>query len=273
MTFNKILISDRSEQTYLRISEYLKDTEYIIRHVFESENIFKELENKIYDLIMIDIDHPEENGILTIQTLKNHPVFYDIPIIVIADKSNENILEYCYKFGADDIITKPIDQYILQLRIKAIFEKLTYLSQIEMQKNIIKMKKKATKEKYSSSSLQNKDQKKIAQKILDLFEDKKPYLSKDFSIDVLAKEAGINKVYLSQVISKELHTNFYDLINKYRIKEAVGVLVSKDTKKYTFEAISELVGYNSRITFNRAFKKIMGITPSEFIKSVNISLY
>jgi YesN/AraC family two-component response regulator len=272
MTFNKILISDKSEQTFEKVSGYLKDTKYLLKHVKESRDVMKVLEEKIYDLIMIDVDHPEENGIEAIQTLKNHPVFYDTPVIVITDRSNENILEYCYKFGADDIIAKPIDQYILHLRIKAIFEKLTYLSQIEMQRNIIKMKKKASREKYSSSSLRNKEQKKIAQKIIDVFEEKKLYLNKDFSIDFLAKETDINKVYLSQVISKELHTNFYDLVNKYRVKEAVGILISKDTKKYTFEAISELVGYNSRITFNRAFKKIMGVTPSDFIKSINISV-
>ena len=270
--FNKVLIADKSFDSFLKIKECLKDTKLKIFYVHEASAILKSLETNLFDLILIDVDSPEENGINAIQGLKNHPVFFDIPIIVITDRSNEKILEYCFRYGADDIISKPIDQYIFQLRIRAVLDKLKYIQKIEMQMNIIKMKRKSSEEKYSSSSLKNNTQRKIAKEIIILFDKEKIYLKKDLSIEMLAKLININKVYLSQVISNELNTNFYNLMNKYRIKEAAKILASKETKKYTLEAVSSLVGYNSRITFNRAFKKNMGITPSIFLNSIKPTL-
>lgn len=268
-SFNKILISDKSFDSYINVKESLKDTGLKLSYIPDANEILKALESKIYDLIMIDVDFPEENGIETLQKLKKHPVFFDIPIIIISDKSNIKILEYCFRYGADDIISKPIDKYILQLRIKAVLDKLKYLRKIEMQMNIIKMKRKLKEEKYAQSALKNKTQRKIAKEIMRLFDKEKIYLKKDISSEKLAKILKINKVYLSQVMSSELDSNFYDLLNKYRIKEATKILTTQGTKKITLEAISSLAGYNSRVTFNRAFKKVTGITPSDFLNSLN----
>jgi len=58
------------------------------------------------------------------------------------------------------------------------------------------------------------------------------------------------------------------LLAKYRVEEAIRILSDDKKNKKTIEEISEMVGYNSKTAFNNAFKKLTGITPSEFRKSI-----
>jgi len=63
-----------------------------------------------------------------------------------------------------------------------------------------------------------------------------------------------------------LDCNFVTFINSYRIEEAKKILISNNYSNYTIEAVSEIVGFNSKSAFNNAFKKKVGITPSDYIK-------
>ena len=56
--------------------------------------------------------------------------------------------------------------------------------------------------------------------------------------------------------------NYWTLINKYRIEEAKELLIN--SPEDSILKIAYTVGYNSKTTFNTTFKKIVGITPSEF---------
>ena len=64
-----------------------------------------------------------------------------------------------------------------------------------------------------------------------------------------------------------MNTNFYGLINKYRIIEATELLNTDEYFNYKIEAISQMVGFQSKSSFNACFKKIIGETPSEFRKN------
>jgi serine phosphatase RsbU (regulator of sigma subunit)/DNA-binding NarL/FixJ family response regulator len=140
--YDKILIADKGNHSYIKIKELLKDSEFEISYAKESKDIFSVLETYLPDIIMIDVDHPEENGTNSLQKLKKHPVFYDIPVIIISDHTNEYILEYSFTFGADDILTKPIDKFVLQLRLKAVFDKLKYVKKLELHRDNLKMQRK-----------------------------------------------------------------------------------------------------------------------------------
>jgi AraC-like DNA-binding protein len=69
---------------------------------------------------------------------------------------------------------------------------------------------------------------------------------------------------LSQVINQELDKNFYELINDYRISEAVRIIESKP-KKQVVDLIYEC-GFNNKVSFYKAFKKRMQMTPKEYIE-------
>jgi len=86
------------------------------------------------------------------------------------------------------------------------------------------------------------------------------------SLDKVSKSLKIPAKHLSQLLNETYNLNFNDYINKYRIEKAVALIQSDDKKKMTILEVAYDVGFNSKTTFNTAFKKFTGKTPSEFRK-------
>jgi AraC-like DNA-binding protein len=103
----------------------------------------------------------------------------------------------------------------------------------------------------------------LKEKLLQCMDSNKPYLKSDLKISELADLLSVPAYQLSQLINDELLVNFYDFINKYRVEEAKKLLTG-DTRNYKILAIAYEVGFNSKATFNRVFKKFTGLTPSGF---------
>ncbi len=122
-------------------------------------------------------------------------------------------------------------------------------------------------EKYQKSSLTDDQKNVINTKIIELMEKEHRYLKADLTIEDLAIEAGTNRRYLSQVINEIHHTNYNTFVNTYRVKEARKLLLDPANSHFSLEGIAAKAGFNSRISFNNAFKKITGLTPAYFQKS------
>ncbi|MBN1199916.1 MAG: tetratricopeptide repeat protein [Bacteroidales bacterium] len=90
------------------------------------------------------------------------------------------------------------------------------------------------------------------------------YRQSGITLEMVAERLNSNRTYLSGMINSHFRTNFTTLINRYRIREARRLLLSPDFKNYTIEAIANEVGFISKSTFNEAFKKETGLTPSFF---------
>lgn len=103
----------------------------------------------------------------------------------------------------------------------------------------------------------------LKEKLLEYMKSEKPYLKNDLKISDLASGLSVPAYQLSQLINDEFSVNFYDFINKYRIEDAKNLLVD-ETYNYKILAIAYEVGFNSKATFNRVFKKITSFTPSEY---------
>ncbi len=86
---------------------------------------------------------------------------------------------------------------------------------------------------------------------------------KNLSLELLEKELHLSRYYISHVMSNKLHIGFCDYVNSLRVASACKYLIKSDL---TVTEISETVGFNTLRTFNRAFIKQMGISPSEYRK-------
>ncbi|WP_299668481.1 AraC family transcriptional regulator [uncultured Polaribacter sp.] len=98
-------------------------------------------------------------------------------------------------------------------------------------------------------------------------ETEKPFLNASLSIRNLAEEIQMNSRELSVLINQNLNQHFFDFVNEYRVKEAMEILKNSSKNQFTVLEILYKVGFNSKSSFNTAFKKQTGKTPTEFRKT------
>lgn len=121
-----------------------------------------------------------------------------------------------------------------------------------------------SKNKYANSPLPEYYKKEKLKQIVHLMKEQKLYLNQDFSLGMLSKESGIRPHNISQIINEGLQINFLELTNNYRIADAKQILKAK--KKVNVEELAYSLGYKSKTTFYKAFKKITGVTPLQYQK-------
>jgi AraC-like DNA-binding protein len=78
---------------------------------------------------------------------------------------------------------------------------------------------------------------------------------------------GIPAYQVSEIINRHYELSFFDLINQFRVNEVKKRLADPAYNHFSVLAISMDCGFNSKSSFNNAFKKITGTTPSEYRKS------
>jgi AraC-like DNA-binding protein len=109
------------------------------------------------------------------------------------------------------------------------------------------------------------------QRLQRLLETEKTYLVADLSLPVLAEQAGLSTHELSYVLNEGFGVNFFQFINAYRVEEAKRLLRSPQHQHLSIVGIAFEAGFSSKTTFNTTFKKITGLTPSQFLQQARTS--
>ena len=104
-------------------------------------------------------------------------------------------------------------------------------------------------------------------KLIAMMEGQKPYLEPELNLTQLAKQLNTNPALLSKIINEGIGQNFNDFINEYRVKGYIEKLKAGEQKTQTLLGIAFDCGFNSKATFNRAFKKYTGTSPKEWLEA------
>jgi AraC-like DNA-binding protein len=107
----------------------------------------------------------------------------------------------------------------------------------------------------------------IASKIDGLMKLEKVYQEPTYSRSDLARECGVSEMVISRIINLHFQKSFPQMMNEYRVADARQLL--KETNA-NIKTVAEDVGFNSLPSFNRVFKDIEGMTPSEYRKTNKI---
>jgi len=121
-------------------------------------------------------------------------------------------------------------------------------------------------EKYRKSRQSAEEAQRILSKLDHAVQAEALYRETDLTLPMLAAKVGAKSNIVSQALNQTLGLSFFDYINDHRIDEAKRMLLSADEADATILDIAYSVGFNSKSTFNAAFKKRTGQTPSEFRK-------
>jgi AraC-like DNA-binding protein len=106
----------------------------------------------------------------------------------------------------------------------------------------------------------------IVLRLRDYMQQSKPFLDPSLSIDTLAKLINLPGSEISLTINRIIGQHFFDFVNLYRINLAAEMLIANEQQQKTILEILYEVGFNSKSSFNTAFKKHLLMTPSQYRK-------
>jgi len=127
-----ILIADKDKIFTQGLKYDLENDDYFIEIVYQGKSLLKKIEEKSFDLILLELDMPDIKGLELCKKIRSISF---VPIIVITkdDKDMSKIL--ALEYGADDYLVKPFNMLELKARIKSIFRRINY--ELEKTKNHI----------------------------------------------------------------------------------------------------------------------------------------
>jgi AraC-like DNA-binding protein len=121
-------------------------------------------------------------------------------------------------------------------------------------------------DKYKHSGLGKEKSLELFGVLSNLMQEKKPYQDMELTLFSLSKQLKIHPNHLSQIINQHRNQNFFDYINEQRVNDVKDALLSDKYDNHSLLGVAHEFGFSSKASFNRAFKKFTGMTPSEFKK-------
>ncbi len=122
----------------------------------------------------------------------------------------------------------------------------------------------SAKPKYAGFNLDERLEDEYIKRLTNYMEVMKPYLNFDLTLPQLSDELDIPSHHLSRIINEKLSSSFFEFINLYRVKDVKEKIRNPEYDHYSLLGIAYDCGFNSKSAFNRVFKKITGVTPSEY---------
>lgn len=157
------------------------------------------------------------------------------------------------------------DKELLENENQSLRDKLNEI-RIREQNQELEMSVSNTSNKYQNSSLSIEDRNAYAERILRYMEEEKPYLNEDLKQSDFATALEMNIPQVSEVLNACFQKNFNNFLNLYRINEVKELMKNPIYEEYKIVAIGYEAGFKSKTSFNRAFKNLVGVTPSEYRK-------
>jgi AraC-like DNA-binding protein len=121
-------------------------------------------------------------------------------------------------------------------------------------------------DKEARPRLQAEDRTRLLEKLARTMARERPYLDPDVTLAALARCAGMPARDLTSLLREGLGTCFYDYVNRHRIEEAKRLLAENGQGASVIEVLQQ-AGFNSKSVFNTAFKRMTGMTPTEYRRS------
>lgn len=94
--------------------------------------------------------------------------------------------------------------------------------------------------------------------------EQKPWANPEFNIADLSAMLGVNSKYVSRAINSSTGMSFSQWVNLFRIREAEKLLLSDSARQFSMEGIYSQCGFTNKNTFLNAFRKVHGMTPSQY---------
>ena len=250
LSFCSVLIVDDNQEFLSFLSESFTGRFAEVRQASDGVEALATLKEFEPDIIISDVMMPRMDGYELCRQIKSTIQISHIPVVLLTAKSDAESVEIGYKLGADFYIAKPFDPDFLELII----------SNLLTAREVLKQRYKNSEERLQpeEATISSADEK-FMLRFNSLIGDN--LCDPDFNVDFLASELAMSRASLYNKMQSLLGIGVNDYINKYRIDEAAELL--KGTEMSIGE-ISFETGFRNQRYFSTVFKKIKGVSPSEY---------
>lgn len=199
------------------------------------------------DLIISDIRMPKMDGLSMIRTLREDGC--QAQVIFLTAYGEFEYARDALKLYACDYLLKPFEDGELEAAVEKACKPLR--KSLENSRNF--------QEREILPPLPTTGNSRYLQKALEYMIAN--YAKEDMSVGTIAEALGLSEGHLSHLFKKETNYTVMAYITRYRMKAAMKLLEDGSRKVYE---VAELVGYKDTNYFSSTFKKVVGVTPSEF---------
>ena len=234
------------------VRRYIKDNlieDYNILEATNGEEGLNQAVEHIPDLIISDVMMPKMDGFELCNKVKTDERTSHIPVIMLTAKASERDKIGGYETGADDYIMKPFDMLGLNARIKNLIEQRKRIHEHFRKKGLIELE---------MSEIKSTD-KRFLQKAFEIIN--KNMADPGFGLEKLSELLSTSRSVLYRKIIAITGESPGELIRQIRLKKASQLIEQK------FGNISEIsleVGFSNPSQFTRSFRKLFGVSPSEY---------
>lgn len=118
--------------------------------------------------------------------------------------------------------------------------------------------------KYRGSRLTATELDRFRERLDDLMRAQKPYLNRRLAKAELAALLGVSSPDLARLLNERIGMNFFEYVNAFRIREFIRLARAPGAEALTLFGLAQEAGFNSKTTFNKAFRQLTGTSPSAY---------
>jgi len=253
--YSLVLVEDDAEVSDFIFELLIEDYSVVIAE--NGKNGLDKIRENKPDLIISDVMMPVMDGFALCERIKSDHDICNIPVILLTALGDKKNVLHGLEYGADDYISKPFFPKYLETRVRKLIENNCRL-----------------KEYFSKSSSISTDtikisvrDKKFLNQIIDTIENN--LSDSGFGVEELSVEIGLSSSQFYRRL-KQLTGQIPNVyIRNYRLQRAAELL--KSSNGYNVTEVMYQIGIESNSYFSTSFKKLFGVSPSEYIKNNSVN--
>ena len=253
-----ILVVEDNEELKAFLKSILSEN-YTVITASNGEEGLQHAVDDLPDLIISDVMMPVMDGLEMIRQIKENNNICHIPIIVLSAKASLDDRIAGLEQGIDDYITKPFSATYLKTRVASLLRQRKALQELYMNR-LMEEKNTSSPDPLTPSQPQiTPYDEQFMKKVMAYMEEQMD--NAELTIDEFAEQLMLSRTIFYRKLKSIVGLTPVDFIREIRIKRAVQLI---DSDEYNFSQVAYMTGFNDPKYFSKCFKKVIGITPSEY---------
>ena len=243
-----LLIADDNSDIRKVVADIFRN-EYRILEARDGEEAFQLAQNEIPDVIISDVMMPKMDGFALATSLKNSELTSLVPVVLLTAKTSEEAHLSALKSAADAYLTKPFNHDILVATVTQLLQERKKLQEHYSRELILRP---------VEIAISTADERFIERLEAII---KTELVNPDLSADQFSTHMNMSRMQLHRKLKSLFGVPASEFIRNERLKTAAELLKNPDL---TVAEVAYSSGFNDATYFSRSFKKVYGLSPTEF---------